>query len=287
MFKWDGTEVTDIINNSRIFEVVCNKITYWKIIYDNEGGNKECNKEDDEEIKEEYEECNERGNNEDKKYIEEICIVRTTAGSVPSILDELKPIFGLPKLGTHWCKNNGKDNKKNKSDKKTEAKYIILIKCNISLEGNVLQEISLRDYMINLGATAENIDIVDNLLQLQVQEIYAFRELLGISKSFDSSIIIRKGKGKNVYPISFYEPGVLQDNGRIIPAIVLETWFEDVGLDDVICKLIGINNINNLTNRVCQIRKEIELIINRIDKENIFMVDSICSKIIQSVQTNL
>lgn len=256
MFKWNGTDVTDIINKSRIFEVVYNKITYWKIIYDN-------------------------GNNLE----EEICIVRSTTGSTSSIIDELKPIFGLPKLGTHWCKNDGKDNRKNHTvNKNTTKKFLILIKCISTPDGFIRREDSLRTYMTRLNITTDNIE---NLLKLQVQEIYAFRELLGITKTFDSSIIIREGKGKNVYPVSFYEPSISNNNGRIIPGIVLETWFEDIDLDDVICKLVNINNVNNLTDRVCKIRSDAEIIIKRIDQENIGIVDIICSKIIQTVQTTI
>src|SRR5437867_13336300 len=38
-----------------------------------------------------------------------VCRIRQCATTFPNIIDELKPVFGLPKLGTHrctYCQNN-------------------------------------------------------------------------------------------------------------------------------------------------------------------------------------
>jgi hypothetical protein len=77
MLKWDGSNITDIISHSDIYESEYNKIKYWLIRHVNPDTNKLC---------------------------EELVIVRTTKGSLPSLIDELKPLFGLQKMGTHWFK---------------------------------------------------------------------------------------------------------------------------------------------------------------------------------------
>ena len=237
MFNWDGTDVSDIINTSEIFEAKYNKRTYWVIREPNPESKPESNP------------------------TEETCLVRSCKTNLPCIIDELKPIFGLQKLGTHWCKYKGKVKQ--------------LIKCVRGTEGYVTEEITLNQ-----------INDISPLLILQVQEIFTFRELLGITCSYDSSIIVRQTKN-GMYPISFYEPNMVMENSKVIPFTVLDKWFENSSIDDVVKRLFKINDINRLDKLLQQVRNSIEITIERVDRSAISYKTSIMNRITQRLQTSL
>jgi len=230
MFRWDGTDVTDIISQSDIYEAKYSKYKYWIIQHT-------------------------------KSDNTEVCIVRTCKSSISCLIDELKPIFGLQKLGTQWCKQGGK--------------IRVLIRCVKTTEGYVKNEITL-----------DQIDVSTNLLKLQVQEIFAFRELLGVTCSYSSSIIIRQGKN-SFYPISFYEPTMLTTDKKIIPFTVLEEWFDDSSIDKAVKRLCKINTIERLGIVLHNLRSKIEETINRVDRSAISYKACIMNRITERLQTTL
>ena len=233
MFKWDGTDVTNIISQSYIYSAEHGKYKYWVIRH-------VCN----------------------NTIHEETCIVRSCKDSLSSLIDELKPIFGLQKLGTHWCRYNGK--------------MKLLIKAVRTPKGEIKQEITLNQ-----------IDPSTNhLLKFRVQEIFAFRELLGVTRSYSSSIIIRESKN-SVYPISFYEPGMVTTDKKIIPYKILETWFEGSSIDIVVKKLCKIHTIDRLGVVLHNIRGKIEETIERVDRRAISYKTCIMNRITERLQTTL
>lgn len=233
MFTWDGTDISDIISECDIYEAKHNKIKYW-VIHSIPGLNGTYN---------------------------EICIVKSTKTTIPCLVDELKDVFSLPKLGTHWCRIN--------------SKYYILIKPNKTPEGYIKEEITLN-----------MIDIQTDLLRLQIQEVFAFRELLGVTCSFESSIIIREGKS-GVYPISYNEPNMTIGDTKVIPGTVLDKWFGDTTIDDVVQKLCRINNIDKLAKILHELRGKIENIIEKVDRRSITYKNLIIDRITQRLQTTL
>lgn len=232
MFKWDGTDITDIISQSNIYEAVYSKHKYWVI-----------NVPSDDNLK-----------------TTDVCMVRSSKGTLPSLVDELKSVFGLQKIGTHWCKYKGK--------------ILTLIKCIKTNEGYVKEEITL-----------DKVEHITQLLKMQVQEIFAFRELLGITRSYDSSIIIRETK--NIYPISFYEPNMLTVDTKIIPITVLDKWFGDTSIDEVVMRLCKIRSVDKLGKVLYDLRNKIEDVINRTDRRNITYKDCIVDRITERLQTTL
>jgi hypothetical protein len=122
---------------------------------------------------------------------------------------------------------------------------------------------------------------------MQIQEIFTFRELLGVTCSFDSSIIVRE-KNKTVYPISFYEPNMTNnDKSKIIPNTVLEKWFNGTSIDDVTKRLLKIHDINNLSMILHKLRGKIEEVIQRVDRNAISYKTFIITRITERLQTAL
>ncbi len=234
MFKWDGTDVTNIISTSDIFGTKFNKLEYWVVQYTNL---------------------------ETKEEFSETCLVRTIINSLPCLIDELKPVFSLQKLGTHWCRQGGKTR--------------LLIKCVKTLEGYVKEEITL-----------DKIDIITPLLKLQVQEVFAFRELLGVTCSYESSIIIREGRNMP-YPVSFYEPNMVIADTKVIPFNILEKWFEDSSIDIVVKRLCKIHNIDKIVTVLHNIRTRIDVIIERVDRRAISFKTIILNRVTERLQTTL
>ena len=236
MFNWDGTDVTDIISKANLYEAKYDKYKYWVIR---------------------------------SGLITETCMVRNSKNTLPCLIDELKPVFGLQKMGTNWCVYRNK--------------IKIFLKCAKTPEGYIKEELNLSKLHINLS---DLIGINNDLLKLQVQEIFTFRELLGITCSYESSIIIREGKN-SIYPISFYEPGMLTTDTKVIPFTVLEKWFGDSSIDMVVKRLCKIQHIDKIPIILHSLRIKIEEVIERTDRRNISYKDCIMNRVTERLQTTL
>lgn len=244
-FQWDGSDVTSLIEGTDIYETEYCKKKYWVIHFDNNSSNTTNTSDSDN---------NQTGNIE-------VCIMRTTKNpNLSCLIDELKPIFGLPKLGTHRCKQGGKDR--------------ILIRCPI--KNNQIQD----------EMTLNMLENPSGIMKLQVQEIFAFRELLGVTCSYESSILIRKGTN-NTYPISFYEPGMKTTNDKTTPFNVLDKWFEDTSIDEVVKRLLKIKSIDRMGVVLHDLRTKIENVIERVDRELIIYKTYIMDRITERLQTTL
>ena len=68
IMKWDGSDITEYISNVDKFETTFNDIKYLSLKFSD-------------------------------KYVH--CILRSCMNSLPAIIDELKPFFGLQKITEH------------------------------------------------------------------------------------------------------------------------------------------------------------------------------------------
>ena len=221
MFKWDGSNITDFINNENtiIEEGVNEKKIYWKITNGN---------------------------------FTEICLIRSSTNTLPCLIDELKEVFGLEKIGTHWFK--------------FKSKNMILLKL-IREKDYILEELSLDQ----LGFIKE--------LEDDVQKIFIFREILGMSKNFEKSIILRN-KGFYIRPISFYDPNMKPNcGGKVIPDTILNKWFKNTNLDEAVLKLFEIDKLENITFVLLKLKTKLEKICLRVDPNSITSMDEILSRI--------
>jgi hypothetical protein len=230
-FLWDGSDISELINNKNtiIKEGIYGETVYWNIFYnDKEGENRE-----------------------------EICIVRTSTTNISCLIDEIKPIFGLEKLGTHWCQ--------------LYKKTYILIKPLI-IDGILIQEISLHE----IGYLKE--------LEKEIQKIFVFRELLGITKSFEKNVVCRKER-MQVKTLSFYEPNMMPFNeNKVTPNTILDKWFNNTTIDEVMKDMFRIRKLEYLTSLLANLRKKMNYIVHRVDKNMVGQVDEILSRIRSRLQ---
>ena len=225
MFKWNGSDISTFIydNKTIIEEGLYKKNIYWKI------------------------------KNEENT---EICLKRN-GNSLACLIDEMKPIFDLEKIGTHWFKFKGKN--------------IILLKPKIKNE-IIVEELTLDQ--IEYRKDLEN----------EVQKIFLFRELLGTSRNYESSIILRKNKFF-IKPISFYEPNMNPSlNGKVIPDTILDKWFKNTDLDRMVKDFFKVEKFEDINKVLLDFRNKLNIIVERVDPNAITNLDEIISRIRSRLQ---
>lgn len=190
-----------------------------------------------------------------------ICLAKQIKDKFPAIADEMKAIFGLPKLGTHTIHLGGK--------------LHLLTYCH-TVNGQIYAE-----------PTLSSIEPPFSIMTIkQVQDIFAFRELLGLNISFESSIRFRSD-GQKTYPVSFRETSSVVEKQTIaLPGTIINKWFVGTTLSTVTKRLVGWSaDVEDIV-LIADLRKKIEAIIERIDKEFIFYSAYIISRIQNRIETS-
>lgn len=226
MFKWDGSEVTDFLKREDVYweEAIYEKYVLWRIYH---------------------------------KKLEEICYVRSCSSTISCLIDELKPVFKIEKMGTHFTKFHGR--------------MLILLKPNI-VNNVVIEDISL-----------SQVNVKEETFKDQIRNIFLFRELMGVSRSTEKSIIFRQYKDI-IKPISFYEPNMNPNKDyKVISNTVLNKWF-DGSIDTYMREFLNISKREEITETLFKLRSEMEKIVNRIDKRAIAYVDAILNRIRSRLQ---
>lgn len=231
MLKWDGTNITNLVKREEVFieEALLDKHIYWRLNFFEHGN-----------------------------WKTDLCIVKSsTHNSMCCFIDELKPLFKLNKVGSHWLK--------------FKNKTLVLYKPHIE------NDMIVNDVTLNLVEYRKR-------LRKEVQKIFTFRELLAISRSFESSITLRVYKNR-IKPISFYEPNMNPGgNSKIIPETVLEKWFDNTTIDDVIKDMLKINSIEEMGPLLLNLKTKMDEACMRVDPTLITTTDEIISRIRSRLQ---
>lgn len=228
-FVWDGSDLGMLHPSSIIGSAMSvSKFRYWSL---NIGGHKA------------------------------ICRVRSSRTTFPNIIDELKPVFGLPKVGTHRCTFG--------------AKNYVLCRVNTDPTSGEIVEDTLLSQIVYDSKLPNGAPMVTNLFVAQVQELFIFRELLGVTASYEKTVAVRisrSGKHYRAYPLSFTESKMdptLRE--RVIPETVIKRWFGDTNVDKVVSRVLGINDRESLTSGLASLRTKIEQTVRRVDAQSIWV----------------
>jgi hypothetical protein len=225
--KWDGTFLGKI-EKSQILEVTKFKgDTYWKLQYSD---------------------------------VTVFVMAKSSEHTFACIIDELKPIFNIPKLGTHYCKLG--------------SKIFILIRVYCINVNNILVDVKLKELKFD-----------DPLFNEKVKTIYAFREMLGITVSTGNSIRVRRSeiddfKSSNELdyydPISFREPNFSFEKS-IISKSVLKTVFnnEYKCLIKYIHHLLNISCKADIKNVLIQMSNTFESVIRAVDPTYLWITNEL------------
>ena len=125
------------------------------------------------------------------------------------------------------------------------------------------------------------IGIYNETLKREIRNIFLFRELLGLSRSNEKSIVCRMGK--KVTPISFYEPNMLPNKrGKVLSNQILNKWFGG-SLDEYLKDFLQIYD-KNITKYIFNLRIKMEKVVNRLDNKALPYIDLILSRIQSRLQ---
>lgn len=169
--------------------------------------------------------------------------------SYPCIVDELKPLFGLVKVGTHMVCLKGKS-------------YL------------------LRPLRTGKEVTVKDVehDKLPAHLRAQIQDIYAFRFLVGVKQSFDKHIYIRTNEKGQKYALSYCEATQEEKAIKSLCKTVIDRWFGNSDLNKVIGRILQCGE-NSSVKIMAFYRGKINETIYRINKDLILLEDDIARKI--------
>jgi len=271
IFTWNGTNLGVITDDNIKEKKKFNKFEYWLLSL---GGNMKSTDEKtkDEKLNNESNECeefdeefekilNEEGQSlKESPYETQWVLVYSATTFDSLIIDEIKPIFKIRSLGTHKIKYKNR--------------YFTIVKANTDKSGELVQDISLREY-VNEGNPITDVFI------FQVQETYVFRELLGISQSNDSNIVVRNGS-----PVSLIERRINPYHGKVLPGSVLSRWFDQTDVTLVVKRFLSVSDVNSVPALAFRLHGEIERVINRVNRHSIFYVSFIIDRISRRLTYN-
>jgi hypothetical protein len=190
--------------------------------------------------------------------------------TIPSIIDELKPLFGIPRIGTHSCMMPDGN------------RYLLRrVPVNGDIDNPMIyHSISLLDYQLTNEA-----------LTFEIKRFVTFRELLGIVTPngniadiyYDNSIFLLNGRGERT---------IDRTNATVVSNTIRERWFCDLEEDRPIANFtVYMLKINpgNMANILADLYFRIEEIIERVDRDQIELLDvfkeRICSIVMSVVSS--
>lgn len=186
------------------------------------------------------------------------CPVKTIDSFLPAIFDEIKPIFSLPKIGCHTFRHKS---------------ALMIAYRPYLVEGEIYPNLTL-DIIA---------DTVAKKVEDQVRLNLAFRELFGITDTFDKSLIVQyknlESSTEIPLVISYLEPGSVAGSGDglapILPQTMLDRWFPFDGretLEKAMADLICLNRESPDVS-IAYYRPLIEEVIIRLDANLITYLD--------------
>lgn len=177
--------------------------------------------------------------------------VKPLKNMLPIIIDELKPLFGLTKIGTHIATVSGHN-------------YIIF-------RQNEQYQKDVRPFR-DLRLSEAPRDMTNNgLFRQLVQYTYCFRMIIGVTCCFDRNIVIRKQNNWDM-PISTGENNVNFQKHRISKT-TLNKWYGEVRPDFVLQTMLNLDESSpeEVSATLSKLRSKIEATIMRVDKNEIWM----------------
>lgn len=194
-----------------------------------------------------------------------ICLGRDGKSTHQCICDELKPLFSIRKVGTHWAKHG--------------TKIMIFWRVRTNMFNYVQDELRLNE----LGPIL-NQDFIK-----QVQRIFIFRDIANVSTNFENTIVVRTHKISFMvpYPISYKETTINTEKENSIPNTILKKWFIGVSMSDIAKDIFKITDGKQIASLISKLRGKIQNVINRVDKSQIWLEKYIISRLHDRISDDL
>ena len=219
-FKWNGTFLGDITDQNIIERYNGTNFKYWKIHINDHVTT---------------------------------CMVKGARDCTFCIVDEIKPLFKLIKLGTHYVKY--------------KSRFIILMSIRVTMDfKNIVEEVTLNNIRSN--------DIITEDLKMKILFIFVFRDIFRFNKNTESNIIIRYPNDNNLvcYPVSVGESSIKLEKMMIptspstISGVTFKKWFKDIKQDNnqILSDMLMIIHEDNLILGLLHLKEKIRKVCERV-----------------------
>lgn len=189
--------------------------------------------------------------------------IKKVKSCIPCIIDELKPLFGCRKSGTHHF---------------YLGKVLYMLTSAVVTEAGIQEDYRLDEFKTKTS----KVSTFPDFLRYEVQKTYVFRTLIGLTSNFDRSLRVRIINNM-VYILSFCENIINPEVNRNISQAVGKYWFFDTNSNEVLQKMFNVETTDDIHVVLYQLRSDIESVIKRINRDEIIYA----SKITEQVQNRL
>lgn len=182
------------------------------------------------------------------------CIISKLKDMFPFIVEDIKDLFGIPKRGLHRIKIEGHE--------------YLLQYVPVNADGNFVVETKLCN--INSSHFLRKNDIFQN----NVRKLLAFDEILSLSDTNESNIVIRPVDGGFIpVGINFKSTSIVKGKvNNVISKGLHDKWFgESMTISDTVGKMI-ITTSDNFPSVISDIREKIETIIAKYDSNYLWYI---------------
>lgn len=186
------------------------------------------------------------------------CFVRADAKPLACIADELKPIFGLAKNGTHRIKIG--------------KKFFVLTRPFLDASGAPTKCPTLSDF--------PSLDDLhrDPEFTARIQKIFMYRDLLGLAATHNGTVGVCQANGA-LTPFSFKEINTVTRVGKntsVLTKSALE-WFDNTTPYDVVKEMTR-TSFRSVPIVIAELRTKIRECVERIDPEWIWFADTVLER---------
>lgn len=189
---------------------------------------------------------------------------KRSPSSIPNIIDELKVVFGLTKMGTHSCIL-------------PDGHRYLLSRVPLCSDGRtIVNSKRLIDCNVDPPSGVDEFDA-------GIRKIFVFRELMGLAKTNEATVLIHCDDDGKFTPVSYRESAIEPGDCFVLPDTVYYKWFPEpergCPVSITTARMLDVNTEDVMTNKLAALRTEMASIINRIDKEEITMMNGILDRV--------
>jgi hypothetical protein len=190
-----------------------------------------------------------------------VCKARGAQNSFPCIIDQLKEICGIPKIGTHWVRMG--------------KRIFILSRVDSDSQFDVL-------IYNKLSAFNKNIFLE---FSADVKRIFAFKEAFGVKFATLNSIKIVKSEIKSDSEFAGWLPLSVKDthfdlSKAIVKKPMIKLWFNN-NIQEVVTEIHKLLDITpeNYNKKIHALRSQIDKMILGVDKEAVSLSTALLERI--------
>ena len=238
--EWNGTHL-GILNKYAVLDAIKSHagITYWKF-----------------------------------RYQDQItfCMSRQVSSGIKAshqcIIDEVKAIFGLPKMGTHSVRWQNRT-------------YLLSKVPMFPGYKNIVQEEFAMGRIPDLAkCLASHPEI-----KIRMQHLLGFWDIMGVRITENCALLRNFGTVTNAVwsPVGFRELRINPVEFGHFSQTMLYKWFDDISVPQAVARMLGVANSGQLYRKQTWLRFRIEEIFRRIDSKELHLVARIIERIINRV----